>query len=140
MDDWEDIPGRPRLAGGVEPLCDLSPRPAMHRIWDTVYFSQFKRGRQGKTFLQIKSSPDDAATFSEAACRFLRTLVNNLEGWAIVTTPRRRHDGGFHFATEVCRLMSGTLGIPFYDGAMATLNRDRAHLTLSSSDSFPKGG
>lgn len=127
MDGWDVEIGKPRLMSDRIPLCDLSPRPAMHRIWDTIYFSQFKRSKEGKTFREIKASTEDAATFAKAACDFLNTLVNSFEGWAIVTTPRRRHDDGFHFATEVCRLMSASLGIPFYDGAVATMNRDRLH-------------
>lgn len=127
MDRWDEGLGKPRLLGGKEPLCDLSPRPAMHRIWQTVYFSQFKRSKEGRTFRDIKSSADDARAFADAAAEFLRALVRSFDGWAIVTTPRRRHDGMFHFATEVCRLVSLDLGIPFYDGAVATANRDRLH-------------
>lgn len=127
MDKWDEGLGKPKLMSDRIPLCDLSPRPAMHRIWDTIYFSQFKRSKEGRSFREIKTSTDDAAIFARAACDFLNTLVNSFEGWAIVTTPRRRHDDGFHFATEVCRIMSATLGIPFYDGAVATMNRDRLH-------------
>ncbi len=127
MDKWDEGLGKPKLLSEKVPLCDLSPRPAMHRIWQTIYFSQFKRSKEGKTFREIKSSEEHARTFSDAAVEFIRTLVNSFEGWAIVTTPRRRHDGGFHFATEICSLMAGELGIPFYDGAVATVNRDRLH-------------
>lgn len=127
MDKWDEGLGKPKLMSDKVPLCDLSPRWAMHRIWDTIYFSPFKRGKEGKTFREIKSSTEDAATFAGVACDFLRTLVNSFDGWAIVTTPRRRHDDVFHFATEVCHRMAGSLDIPFYDGAVATMNRDRLH-------------
>lgn len=127
MDKWDEGLGKPKLMSEKVPLCDLSPRPAMHRIWQTIYFSQFKRSKEGKTFRDIKSSEEDARKFADAAVEFIRTLVHYLDGWAIVTTPRRRHDDMFHFATEVCKLMAMDLGIPFYDGAVATVNRDRLH-------------
>lgn len=127
MDQWDDDPGKPKLMSDKVPLCDLSPRWAMHYIWDTLYFSQFKRSKEGRPFREIKSSPDDARTFADEAVKFLRKIVNSFESFAIVTTPRRRHDGGYHFATEVCRHISADLGIPFYDGAVATMNRDRLH-------------
>lgn len=127
MDRWDEGLGKPKLISEKVPLCDLSPRPAMHRIWQDVYFSQFKRSREGKTFREIKSSEGYARVFADAAVEFIRYLINSPNGWAIVTTPRRRHEGGFHFATAVCRLMSSDLGIPFYDGAVVTANRDRLH-------------
>lgn len=127
MDDWDKEATKPPLQSDVVPLCDLSPRPAMHRIWDTVYFSQFKRSKDGRPFLEIKSSRDDAKTLADAAVAFIRLLVRSFDGWAIVTTPRRRHDDMFHFATEICGLIAADLGIPFYDGAVATANRERLH-------------
>lgn len=127
MDDWDACPGKPKLMSEKVPLCDLKPHPAMHRIWSTIYFSQFKRSKEGRIFQEIKSSREDARIFAVAACGFLRTLINNLDGWAVVTTPRRRHDDMFHFATDVCRHIASTLGISFYDGAVATTNRDRLH-------------
>lgn len=127
MDRWDEGLGKPKLMGEVVPLCDLSSRPAMHRIWQTVYFSQFRRSREGKSFREIKSSDEFVRTFADAAVGFIRVLVNSFGGWAIVTTPRRRHDGGFHFATEICKLIAQDLAIPFYDGAVATVNRDRLH-------------
>lgn len=127
MDAWDNLPSKPKLMSGNVPLCDLSPRLAMHRIWDTVYFSQFKRTKEGMTFLDIKTSEDNVVIFARAALEFLRSLVKVFDGWAIVTTPRRRHDDCFHFATEICRRLAGELKIPFYDGAVATMNRDRLH-------------
>lgn len=127
MDRWDEGLGKPKLMSDKVPHCDLSPRWAMHRIWDMVYFSQFKSGKKGRTFREIKASPDDARIFADEAVKFLRDVVNSFGNFAIVTTPKRRHDDGFHFATEVCRLISEDLGIPFYDGAVATLNRDRLH-------------
>lgn len=127
MDRWDEGLGKPKLAGGTVPRCDLSPKWALHRIWDTLYFSTFKRSREGRAFLDIKTDPQTVRTFADEGIALLGLLFRSFDGWAIVTTPRRRHDGGFHFATEISRLMADDLGIPFYDGAAATTNRDRLH-------------
>lgn len=125
MDDWDIPPGRQRLKGGEIPRCDLAPRPAMHRIGSIVYFSQFRRTKAGTPFSEIKRSDGLATVFAEAAASFIRRMVNNTSGWAIITTPRRRHHEGFHFASEVCSLISAALGIPFHSDAVQCVNRRR---------------
>lgn len=127
MDDWDTEVGKPRLMSGKVPLCDLSHRPAMHRIWSTLYFSAFKRSKEGRTFADIKGTDRDVPLFVKAATDFLRLLIRDFSCWALVTTPRRRHDDQFHFATAICRGIAADIGIPFYDGAAATMNRDRLH-------------
>ena len=56
-----------------------------------------------------------------------RSLGDNLarNRWCICTTPRRRHQTGFHFATEICKLAEEELGIPFYEDVVLTKNRSR---------------
>ena len=46
-------------------------------------------------------------------------------GWAMITTGRRRHREGYHFATEVARKAAKKLKIPFYEGALTIGNSDR---------------
>ena len=125
MDQWDVPASRPRLKGGNIPLCDLSPRPALHQLGDLIYFSHFKRTKTGKPFSEIKRSSENAQEFAEAACNFILRLVNNTEDWAIITTPRRRHADGFHFASAVCELIGARLGIPFYSDAVQCINRNR---------------
>lgn len=127
MDDWDVVAKGPKLLSDNIPRCDLKPREALHRIGSLYYISQFKRSKDGPTFREIKSSADHAQTFAEAACKFLTTFIGNTAGWCLITTPRRRHAEGFHFATEVCRIVSETLNIPFYDGAVQCINHDRLH-------------
>lgn len=125
MDQWDVPASRPRLKGGNIPLCDLSPRPALHHLGELIYFSHFKRTKTGTPFSEIKQSSDIAKEFAEAACNFILRLVNNTEDWAIITTPRRRHADGFHFASAVCELIGERLGIPFYSDAVQCINRNR---------------
>ena len=125
MDNWDVPTSRPRLKGGNIPLCDLTPRPALHQLGALVYFSQYKRTKTGTPFSEIKQSANVAEEFAESACNLIRRLVNNTEDWCIITTPRRRHADGFHFATAVCERISNRLGIPFYADAVQCINRSR---------------
>ncbi len=125
MDKWDVPTSRPRLKGGNIPLCDLSPRTVLHQLVSLVYFAQFKRSKHGTSFSEIKQSADIAALFADTASNFIQRLVNNTEDWCIITTPRRRHADGFHFATAVCERIADTLGIPFYADAVQCINRNR---------------
>ncbi len=125
MDKWDVPTLRPRLRGGDVPVCDLRPHTVLHRLGTRYYFSQFRRTKNGTPFGDIKRSEDIAGLFAENACMFLASFIGNTEGWAIITTPRRRHHSGFHFATAVCERISAKLGIRFYPGAVQCINRDR---------------
>ncbi|MBP3537123.1 MAG: phosphoribosyltransferase [Muribaculaceae bacterium] len=127
MDQWDTVAKGPKLLSDRVPRCDLAPREALHRIGSMYYISQFRRSKEGLMFREIKSSGEHAGLFADAACKFLAAFIGNTAGWCVITTPRRRHADGFHFATEVCRRISGTLGIPFYVDALQCVNHDRLH-------------
>lgn len=125
MDKWDVPASRPRLKGGNIPLCDLTPRTVFHQLGALVYFSQYKRTKTGEPFSEIKRSAEIAGMFAESACDFIHRLVNNTEDWAIITTPRRRNNDGFHFATFVSECIAARLGITFYPDAVQCINRNR---------------
>lgn len=125
MDKWDIPASRPRLKGGNIPLCDLNARPALHRLGKLWYVSHFRRTKVGTPFSEIKQSQAAVDLFADAAVFFLDKFINNTEDWAIVTTPRRRHTDGFHFASEVCRVIAKSLSVPFYADAAQCVSRDR---------------
>lgn len=125
MDEWDIPAGQLRLKGGCVPLCDIVPHPAMHQLGSLVYFSQYRRTKTGIPFTEIKDSEEIAMSFAEDAVSLVNKLVNNLVGWCLITTPRRRHAEGFHFASEACAHISRKLGIPFHEGAVQCINRKR---------------
>lgn len=125
MDKWDIPASRPRLKGGNIPLCDMSPRTVLHQLGSLAYFSQFKRTKNGTPFSEIKQSADIAKLFADATVNFIERLVNNTEDWCIITTPRRRHADGFHFATSVCERIAARIGIPFYADSVQCINRNR---------------
>ena len=125
MDKWDVPTSRPRLKGGNIPVCDLRPRTVLHQLGNLHYFSQFRRTKKGTPFSEIKQSEDIADLFAESASTFLASFIANTEGWAIITTPRRRHYSTFHFATAVCERIALKIGIPFYPDAVQCVNRNR---------------
>lgn len=85
-------------------------------------------GKNGKTLDEIKEDPDMINVFADNLSDYVsRYFGGDLKngGWCIVTTPKRRHREGVHFATEVCRITADKLGIPFYEDAMTARNRQR---------------
>lgn len=125
MDHWDVFPGKSRLKRGEENYSDLTPHPSLHRLGKIYYTSFYRRTRRGLSFSEIKQTEEVAHDFAEVVCGFLRCFLSSLDGWCIITTPRRRHFEGFHFATSVCSQVSATLGIPFYEGAVQCVDRSR---------------
>lgn len=125
MDKWDTPTSQPRLKGGNIPVCDLRSRTVLHQLGNLHYFSQFRRTKKGTPFAEIKQSEDIAELFADAAASFLELFIANTEGWAIITTPRRRHHSGFHFSTAVCERIAVRLGIPFYADAVQCINHNR---------------
>ena len=125
MDRWDRLPGKNRLKRGNERYCDLTPRPTLHRIGNIYYTSFYRRTKSGMSFDEIKQSELVAYDFAEVVCGFLRCFVASFNDMCIITTPRRRHHDGFHFASVVCQNISKNLNIPFYCDAVQCINRSR---------------
>lgn len=125
MDCWDRLPGKNRLKRGNERYCDLTPRPTLHRIGNIYYTSFYRRTKSGMSFDEIKQSELVAYDFAEVVCGFLRCFVASFNDMCIITTPRRRHHDGFHFASVVCQNISKNLNIPFYCDAVQCINRSR---------------
>lgn len=120
MDDWDK-----EKAIKESPRCELRFRPSLHRYGSIYYTSLYNRTRSGSTLTEIKEDIYSVLKMSVDLCKFLEGFIVSLDGWCIITTPRRRHFDGFHLATQVCQVVSGTLGIPFHEGAVQCLTRQR---------------
>ena len=108
-------------------LCDLKDRTALHKAGDLYYQSLMKVGKTGQPLAEIKNK-GNTWMFADMALEFIRsTLGENLNAgdWCIVTTHRRRHSNGFHFATAICQIMADALQIPFYKDAVTCINHNR---------------
>ena len=109
-----------------ESVCDMVDNIAWHPKRDFSFISCFKKSEEGYPLSIIKSDFDNVAKFAQAAMNVIHRVVGlkNKEGWAIVTTPKRRHKE-HNFAESVCIELSGKLGIPFYQEAITAKNRQR---------------
>ena len=125
MDRWDRLPGKNRLMRGNERYCDLTPRPSLHRLGNIYYTSFYRRTKRGMSFDEIKQSEVVAHDVAEVVCGFLRCFLSSFKDMCIITTPRRRHYDGFHFASGVCRYIAENLNIPFYSDAVQCVNRSR---------------
>ena len=124
MDDW-DVESVEHTKRQNCLRCDFTDTLRLHVKHDFLYFSLFKRSRQGVDFDTIKQSSEHGALMAGSACSLIDRLVLNLEGWCIVTTPRRRHFEGFNLSEFVSGIISEKKNIPFYKGAVQCITKDR---------------
>jgi hypothetical protein len=114
--------------GGAEHVCDMTDALKVHRRAEFGYISFWENTETGWKLGDIKSNPKSVETFSNKCIEMFPAMLGyNLSGgdWAIVTTPRRRHKDGLHFATEICKKVSEVLKIPFYDTAIVSRTKNR---------------
>ena len=125
--DFSDDLKRFAAWGTTPKFCDMKERPRIRNKHGRWFGGLMTAGKEGKPLNDIKT-PENVPFFAEMALRFIdEALGHNLRknGWCIATTPKRRHRDGFHFATEVCFILSENLGIPFYEDITICNNRDR---------------
>jgi hypothetical protein len=94
MDDWDRVSAG--QAKGKCLRCDFADALRLHAKYGYLYYSLFKRSKEGVDFDSIKQSEVHARIMAERACSLIDRLLLSLEGWCIVTAPRRRHFEGFN--------------------------------------------
>ena len=108
--------------------CNLKDALGLKRCNDTIYHSLFRTGKEGRTLEELKVEENVkffAKTASECILSILGSNIESNTDWCLITTPRRRHREGFHFATDVCYVIADTLTIPFYNDAIESENVTR---------------
>ena len=112
----------------AEKYCDLKKKIESHPSGNMIVTSFYKVGKRGIPIAQIKEEPSNVEIFADNLCSYLESFASdNLSkgNWCIVTTPRRRHKDGFHFATEICKSAAKKLELPFYEDAFTAKDRNR---------------
>ena len=128
----EKTKGKPWTTRGVR--CDMKPCLAAREKNGHRYVSLFASSKEGMTLEEIKNSPKCEEQMAAALIRHLReSLGTNLAecGWAMMTTGRRRHREGYHFATAVSSVAAKELGIPFREDVIRCANADRLKPALT---------
>lgn len=125
-DEGEKEKGKKWTKRGMR--CDMKPQIASREKSGHRYISLFATSKEGMTLEEIKNSKNCERQVAEAVAGYLKqSMGNNMPGtgWAIITTGRRRHREGYHFATAVCKGIAEKTGLRFYEGAIACENSDR---------------
>ena len=115
-------------------LCNLKKKIKLHSHGDFFTTCFFETSKDGTPITTIKETPANVPIFADCLIDYIwHTLGKNLAAgsWCIVTTPRRRHKEGLHFATEICRAAADVLHLPFYEGAFTAENRNRINPEFS---------
>ena len=125
-DESEKEKGKKWTTRGVR--CNMEPQIAIREKNGHRYISGFASSKDGMTLEEIKNSRKCEKQMAEAVAGLLKQLMGgNMAGtgWAIVTTGRRRHREGYHFATAVCKALAKKTGLRFYEGVIECGNSDR---------------
>lgn len=136
----------PEETGGDEPeakgkkwstrgaRCDMKLNIAARVKNGHWYTSLHAVSKSGKTLEEIKNDKKCEKQLVDELTEYItKATGGNLaaNGWAMITTGRRRHRDGYHFATEVSRKAAKRLGIPFYEGAISCGNANRLKPVLT---------
>ncbi len=113
--------------------CDFQSRPMLAYRTGLFFLAVWKRSVYGKTLSEIKT--DDAMipkVAETSAALVAEVLGNNLAagGWAIITTPKRRHLQR-NFASLVAYRIASLLGIPFYEDVALCRSKQRVNATFT---------
>lgn len=112
--------------------CDFQSRPMLAYRTGLFFLAVWKRSVYGKTLSEIKA--DDAMIPKVAgatAALLADVLGNNLTagGWAVITTPKRRHRQR-NFASLVAAALARQLAIPFYEDVALCRSKQRVNATF----------
>ena len=130
--EQEKEPGKKWTTRGVR--CDMKPQIAIREKNGHRYISIYASSKDGMTLEEIKNSRKCEKKMAEEVTEQIRQFLgSNLAGtgWALITTGRRRHREGYHFATAVCKAIAEKLSIRFYEGAVECGNADRLKPALT---------
>ncbi len=106
---------------------DLVPHFGFHKAMERGYLSLFNVTKDGYSIYDIKENDDNMAVFAENAVACVRQLgIRHLDGWCIVSAPKRRHKE-HNFADGCCEALAGMLGIPYHADLIVSKNKNRVH-------------
>ncbi len=113
--------------------CDFQSRPMLAYRTGLFLLAVWKRSVYGKTLTEIKADDAMIPKVAEATAALVaEVLGNNLAagGWAIITTPKRRHLQR-NFASLVADRIASILGIPFYEDVALCRSMQRVNATFT---------
>ena len=113
-----------------------------HFLRDGGYMTIYRKSKDGIRLVDIKSPEhkEYVEVFAQSAYKILKATITigNPKNMCIITTPKRRHKDGYHFATEVCKRLSELTGIRFEDDVVTANNRKRINPTFTKAKEPPE--
>lgn len=112
--------------------CDFQSRPMLAYRPGLFFLAVWKRSVYGKTLSEIKADDAMIPKVAEATAGLLaEVLGHNLAagGWAVVTTPKRRHLQ-HNFASLVAADIASRLIVPFYEDVALCRSKQRLNATF----------
>lgn len=126
--DTSEILKRQQAWKKAEKFCNLRQKIKLHSHGGFFTTCFFETSKNGTPINEIKENPANIPIFADCLVDFIwHSLGKNISAgsWCIVTTPRRRHKDGLHFATEICKAAADILHLPFYEGVFTAETRNR---------------
>lgn len=117
----------------VEARCDFERRVRITRRSGVFFVSLWQKSIYGRTLTDIKSDDTMIGYFAEHMSRLIVEVLGGFlagGGWALVTTPKRRHKE-HNFASLICVELSKTLQIPFYEDVALCRSRQRVNAVFT---------
>lgn len=112
--------------------CDFQSRPMLAYRTGLFFLAVWKRSVYGKTLSEIKADDAMITKVAGATAALLADVLGyNLAagGWAVITTPKRRHRQR-NFASLVAADLARQLAIPFYEDVALCRSKQRVNATF----------
>lgn len=112
--------------------CDFQSRPMLAYRPGLFFLAVWKRSVYGRTLSEIKADDAMIPKVAEATAALLADVLgHNLAagGWAVVTTPKRRHLQ-HNFASLVAAAIASRLTVPFYEDVALCRSKQRLNATF----------
>ena len=119
----------------VEARCDFERKVRMTRRSGLFFISLWQKSLYGRTLTEIKDDDKMIGYFADNMSKLIVDVLGEWlpeGGWALVTTPKRRHKER-NFATLISMRMASLLDLPFYEDVALCHSRQRvnAEFTLN---------
>lgn len=111
----------------TEARCDFAWKPRLVPRAGIWFISLWQKSVKGRTLSEIKADDAEISRFADAVSQMIQELLGNSladAGWAIVTTPKRRHKQR-NFASLICNAIHQRLQIPFFEDVAICRSKER---------------
>jgi phosphoribosylpyrophosphate synthetase len=114
--------------------CDFQKQVKILHRPGFYFMSVWNKSVKGRTLVDIKADDRMIPFFATHVGELIAdTVGTNLTGWAIVSSPKRRHKE-HNFASLIAEEIGKRLSIPFYDDCALAQNRERINAVFTANN------